>query len=211
MNGDTDEGSEGPRTLGKGRMDAFSDGVFAIAITLLVLDLAIRPPGSPFAQFQHGWSTYVAYFGSFLTIGSAWVAHNSLTDRLERVDPILLRLNILFLMFVVFLPFPTKLVAEALDEHEPAQRVASVVYGLTLLMIRIAFAVLAAYARREHLRLPGADDADLQDARRKFAIVVVVYSIAIVLALIAPIVAIVLYLLIAVFLFVPLRPSKEFY
>ena len=211
MNGETENGPEEMKTLSKGRMDNFSDGVFAIAVTLLVLDLATRQPGSPFSQFQQGWSSYVAYVGSFLTVGSAWIAHNSLTDRLERVDPVLLRLNILFLMFIVFLPFPTKLVAEALDEHRPAQQVAAVVYGLTLLTIRVAFALLAAYARREHLRRPGADDADLLDARRKFRVVVIVYSIAIVLSLIAPIVAIVLYMLIAVFLFVPLRPSKEYF
>ena len=68
---DEDQRDRGPSTLGKTRMDSFSDGVFAIAITLLVLDLATRAPGSPLQQFQHGWSSYVAYFGSFLTIGAA--------------------------------------------------------------------------------------------------------------------------------------------
>jgi uncharacterized membrane protein len=112
---------------------------------------------------------------------------------------------------VAFLPFPTRLVASALDESEATQRVAAVVYGITLLTIRIFFAIMAAYARREHLRRPGAEDTDLHDARRKFRVVVVVYAVAILFGILVPIVAIVLYLLIAVFLFIPLRPSKEFF
>ena len=95
-------------TLGKGRMEAFSDGVLAIAITLLVLDVAIRPPGSPVHQFLRGWPSYLAYLVSFLTIGGAWIAHHGLTDSLDRVDRIFLRLNLLFLLAVAFLPFPTR-------------------------------------------------------------------------------------------------------
>jgi len=206
---DDDESRSSGVLLSKVRMESFSDGVFAIAITLLVLDLAIRPPGTPFARFQHGWSTYLAYLGSFLTIGATWVAHNALTDRLESVDPIFLRLNLLFLLSVGFLPFPTRLVATALDEGEATQRVAAVVYGITLLVIRLLFALLTEYVRRgKHLRKPGADDADLIDARRKLPIVVAVYVVAILLSLVVPIVAIILYLLIAVFLFIPSRASR---
>ena len=114
-------------------------------------------------------------------------------------------------MTVAFLPFPTRMVAAALDQPAGFQRVASVVYGLTLLVIRLAFALVAAYARREHLRDEGVEDADVQDARTKFRIVVVVYAAAILLSLLAPLAAIVAYLLIAVFLFVPLRASREFF
>lgn len=170
---------ETPKTrasLGKARMEAFSDGVIAIAITLLVLDLAIRPPGSPLDQFLRGWPYYLAYLVSFLTIGAAWIAHNGLSDALDRVDPIFLRLNLLFLLAVSFLPFPTRLTADALNKGTAHQRVAAVVYGLTLLVIRVLFAALAAYAQREHLRQPRADDPDLQDARRKFRFVVVGYG-----------------------------------
>jgi len=208
---DSEETPRAPSTLSKTRMDSFSDGVLAIAITLLVLDLAIRPPGSPWAQFQHGWASYTAYIVSFLTIGAAWIAHNGLTDRLDRVDPVLLRLNLLFLLSVSFLPFPTRLVASALDEGEGSQRVAAVVYGITLLVIRLLFAILAAYARKKHLRRQGSEDSDLQDSRRKFRLALVVYVVAILVSLVSPGVAIILYLLIAVFLFVPLRPSKEFF
>ena len=81
-----DETSAQGNTLSKNRMEAFSDGVLAIAITLLVLEVAVRPPGSPLKQFLNGWPSYFGYVVSFLAIGAAWLAHNTLTDRLERVD-----------------------------------------------------------------------------------------------------------------------------
>jgi uncharacterized membrane protein len=152
------------RALSKNRMDAFSDGVLAIAITLLVLDLALRPPGSPLHQFFEGWPSYLAYLVSFLTIGSAWIDHSALTDRLERVDTVLLRLNLLFLMLVVFLPYRTRLVSRSLHESFAPEEVATVVYGITLLMIQLRFSVLEMYTRREHLRLPGADDPDVRES-----------------------------------------------
>ena len=124
------------RVLGKGRMEAFSDGVFAIAITLLVLDVAVHPPGTPLQQVLHAWPAYVAYVVSFLTIGAAWLAHTTLTDRLAHSDSIFLRLNLLLLLVVAFLPFPTRLVADAL-QHTDAERVAVTFYGLTLLAIRV--------------------------------------------------------------------------
>ena len=99
------------RMLSKGRMEGFSDGVLGFAITLLVLDLALRPPGTPLQQVLHAWPSYLAYLISFLTIGGAWLAHTGLTDQLERIDPVILRLNLLVLLAVTFLPFPTRLTA----------------------------------------------------------------------------------------------------
>ena len=125
-----------PRSFGKGRLEAFSDGVFAIAITLLVLDFAIHPPGSPLHQVLHIWPAFVAYLISFLTIGAAWLGHTALTDRLARTDSVLLRLNLLLLLAVTFLPFPTGLVGEALREPS-SERVFVTLYGCTLLAIRL--------------------------------------------------------------------------
>ena len=132
-------------------MEAFSDGVFAIAITLLVLDVAVHPPGTPLEQVLHAWPAYVAYVVSFLTIGAAWLAHTTLTDRLAHSDSIFLRLNLLLLLVVACLPFPTRLVAL---QHIDAERVAVTFYGLTLLAIRVLGTGLAEYARREHLYSP---------------------------------------------------------
>jgi len=202
---DDDEKAESGTGLAKGRMEAFSDGVLAIAITLLVLNLAIRPPGSPTHEFLNAWPSYVAYLVSFLTIGGAWVAHNSLTDRLNRVDSIFLRLNLLFLLAVAFLPYPTRLVAEALERNTDWERMAVTVYGLTILVVRLTFAVLVSYTRREHLRQERADDPDLREARKKTGIALVGYGVAIVVGLLAPPVAIAFYFALAVFLVVPFR------
>ena len=113
-------------------MEGFSDGVFGFAITLLVIDIAIHPPGTPLQQVLHAWPSYLAYVISFMTIGTAWLVHTAMTDQLAEVDPIFLRLNLLVLIVVVFLPFPTQLVADSL--HDPSsQRVFVTIYGLTLL------------------------------------------------------------------------------
>jgi uncharacterized membrane protein len=86
-------------------MVALSDGVFGFAMTLLVLDIAVRPPGTPLEQLLHAWPSYVAYVVSCLTIGGTWLLHTVLTERLARADPIFVRLNLLALLVVVFLPF----------------------------------------------------------------------------------------------------------
>ena len=92
---DPEDAPNGAASLSKTRLEAFSDGVFAIATTLLVLDIALHPPGSPLKQVLEAWPYYLAYLVSFLTIGGAWLAHTALTDRLARADAILLRLNLL--------------------------------------------------------------------------------------------------------------------
>ena len=103
----------GHRVLSKDRMEGFSDGVFGFAITLLVLDIALRPPGSPLERLLHAWPAFLAYIISFLTIGGAWLQHTALTDLLAQVDPLFLRLNLLVLLVVVFLPFPPTLAADS--------------------------------------------------------------------------------------------------
>ena len=154
--GDTPRGR---RSLGTDRLAAFSDGVFSIAATLLVLDIAVHPPGTPLQQVLHAWPAYLAYVVSFLTIGAAWLAHTTLTDRLTRSDPIFLQINLLVLLVVAFLPFPTRLTADALHSAG-AERVAVTLYGLTLLAIRILGSALDGYARREHLYSPQGDGRD---------------------------------------------------
>ena len=182
-----------PRSFGKGRLEAFSDGVFAIAITLLVLDFAIHPPGSPLHQVLHIWPSFVAYLISFLTIGAAWLGHTALTDRLARTDSVFLRLNLLLLLAVTFLPFPTGLVG-----------VFVTLYGCTLLAIRLLGFALDAYADSEHLYAAKADDEE-QRERRQLLPVVLAYAIAILIGIAFPVAAVWLYLAIAVYLVVPFR------
>jgi uncharacterized membrane protein len=186
-------------------MEGFSDGVLAFAITLLVVDIALRPPGSPTHQFFDAWPSYVAYFVSFFTIGAAWIAHHGLTDELDHVDPIFLRLNLLFLLAIALLPFPTRLMVEGLEKNAEWQRLAAVVYGVTLLVIRFLLTALAAYAFSRSLRKKDVADPDLDEARKKFYYAIAGYVLAIVIGLVVPEFAILLYFAVAVFLFVPFR------
>jgi uncharacterized membrane protein len=198
----------GRRVLSKGRMEGFSDGVFGFAITLLVLDIALHGRGTPLERVLHAWPAYLAYITSFLTIGGAWLLHTALTDQLARADPLFLRLNLLVLLVVVFLPFPTRLVAEALHDTS-GERVYVTMYGLTLLVIRILGFALDAYARHEHLYSPAGEGEELQSTQRKFLPVVIGYVTAIIIGLLLPVVAVALYFGIAVYLVVPFREAAR--
>ena len=194
----------GRRVLSKGRMEGFSDGVFGFAITLLVVDIALHPPGTALQQALHAWPAYLAYITSFLTIGGAWLLHTALTDQLARIDQLFLRLNLFLLLVVVFLPFPTRLMAEALNDTS-GERVYVTMYGLTILAIRLLGSALDAYARHEHLYSPAGEDEELQTTQRKFLPVVIGYVIAIIIGLLLPVVAAALYACLAVYLVVPFR------
>ncbi len=110
------EATPPPRRRGfrTGRLEAFSDGVFAIAVTLLVLDIAVTGDAGRDLLRAIGslWPSYLAYVASFSTIGAAWLGHNAITEYLERADAAFVRLNLLLLLLVSFLPFPTRLVAD---------------------------------------------------------------------------------------------------
>jgi uncharacterized membrane protein len=191
------------RWLSTDRLAAFSDGVFSIAATLLVLDLAVHPPGTLLHQVLRAWPGYVAYVVSFLTIGGTWLLHTALTDRLTRADPVFLQINLVLLLVVAVLPFPTRLVADALHEV-PDERVAVTIYGLTLLAIRLLGSALDAYARREHLYVQRKEGEEIYE-RRNPLIVVIVYVSAILIGLAVPQVAVALYFGIAVYLVLPFR------
>jgi uncharacterized membrane protein len=152
----------------------------------------------------HAWPGYLAYVVSFLTIGGAWLVHTTLTDRLTRSDPIFLQINLLVLLVAAFLPFPTRLVADALHQVG-AERVAVTIYGLTLLAIRVLGSALDAYARHERLYSPRGNGEELASPRRKLLPVVIGYVIAILIGLAVPVAAVALYFGIAVYLIVPFR------
>ena len=179
-------------------MEAFSDGVFAFAATLLGVDLAIHPPGTALHQVLEGWPSYLAYVISFLTIGAAWLAHTGLTDRLRQADPILLRLNLAVLIVVAWLPFPTRLVASALHDRSD-ERVFVTMYGLTLLAIRLLGATLDVYAQHEHLYSAHAYDQELTTDRRKRLPFIIACLIVILIGLALPELAVALYFGIAVY------------
>ena len=188
----------------------FSDGVYAFAATMLVLDLAVHPPGTPLQQVLHAWPGYLAYLVSFLTIGVSWLVHTALTDQLTRVDQLFLRLSLLVLLVVVFLPYPTRLVAEALRHDDlSGERVYVTLYGLTLLAIRLLGSALDAYARHEHLYSPAQEGEELRRTQRKFLPAVIGYVIAILIGLALPVAAVALYFGLAVYLVVPFREAAR--
>jgi uncharacterized membrane protein len=200
---------EARRFVGTTRLEAFSDGVFAIAITLLVLDLAIPDSGPALDRVLDAWPFYLAYVVSFLTIGAAWLAHTGITDRLTKADVGFLRLNLLLLLVVAVMPFPTRLVAEGLDDVS-GERVFVAMYGGALLAIRVLLYALDAYARRERLYAPGSVD-ETETVRRSILPVVGVYGVAIVIGLVQPAVAVGLYCGIAVVLMVPFGELRRLF
>jgi len=140
--------SEPDRSATK-RLEAFSDGVFAVAITLLVLDLH-DPPGNLAHGLGELWPHYATYVVSFLTIGIIWMNYHTAFDRIEWADRTLMVLNLLLLMFVTVIPFPTGLLADHLnggsDEH-----VAAAVYAGSLLTMGVWFFCLYLWSWRRGL------------------------------------------------------------
>ena len=145
------------------RLEAFSDGVFAVAITLLILDIKILPldpsgklPHDPklWSMLLGQWPALLAFVTSFSTIGVMWLNHHRLFKHIERTDTGLLLLNLLLLLLIVFVPVPTSLAAEYLAH--PDQHVAALVYSGTFLLLACCFIVLWRYATY-HNRLISKD------------------------------------------------------
>jgi uncharacterized membrane protein len=193
-------------SLRTSRMEAFSDGIFAIASTLLVLDLAIPAASLPDIgqRLLDQWPIYLAYLVSFATIGQAWLGHSVITQYLDRADSILLRLNLVLLLFVSVLPYPTHMLAEYFSSDN-AERVAVTVYGLNLLAINGFISVLWHYAVAEHLVRRDNSEADVRSLTSKLDPSLVSYAVVIGIGLLQPEVAVALYLAIALFVIIPFR------
>jgi uncharacterized membrane protein len=166
------------------RAEAFSDGVFAIAVTLLVLDLHVPVVRHELLQaLVSEWPSYAAYVVSFATIGIIWVNHHSLFDRLRRVDRPLLFLNLLLLLTVSVLPFPTSVFARYLDQPEAGP--AAAFYCGSMVLLGIAFGAVLVYASRR----PGLlteEAAQAIDGRYifRFTIGGPIYALAMLVALV---------------------------
>jgi uncharacterized membrane protein len=145
--------------MDRSRLEAFSDGVFAVAITLLALNLAVAGPGhGPLAhQLADRWPAFVAYLISFFTIGIIWVNHHALVSNLAAVSRLLLFLNLVLLLFVVMVPFATATVAEYLAHGGFDARVAVAVYGIVLEGMSVGFALMLEWSLgdgRTHVAVP---------------------------------------------------------
>jgi len=189
------------RRWSTGRVEAFSDGVFAIAITLLVLDIKLEP-----SAYDHlaralvdEWPSYLAYVTSFLTVGAVWMAHHSLFARLRFVDATLMQINILLLMIAAFLPFPTTVLAAALDGSRSAERTAVVLYGATAGTIELLLAAAWRHAARQRELVASGEGADLAPRPRGRGVISAgLYAVAVLFGLLVfPRLAAVGYLLVA--------------
>ena len=185
------------------RVEAFSDGVMAIAITLLVLDLKVPAvedlgPTGLLGALAARWPSYVAYLAAFLTIGIIWLNHRTLVDRIARFDAHLHWLNLTLLLGVATLPFPTSLVAEYVQRGGPDASVATALYGLTATLMALPWGFIWRHlAARPELLEPGFDAAYARAEWRRGTIGVPIYAVATLVALVAPLVSLLLYLSIA--------------
>lgn len=147
------------------RVEAFSDGVFAIAITLLILEIKVPSPGSGqlSAQLLRQWPSYVSFVISFAFIGIMWINHHRLFTHIKRCDDILLIFNLLLLLGVTAVPFPTSVLAAYLGQRD--QQTAALLFNGTYCFIAIAFNVLWRYASSRNRRLL-AKDVDIASVAR---------------------------------------------
>jgi len=167
--------------VGRGRIEAFSDGVFAVAITVLALNLAVAGPGhgSLARQLTDHWPSFVAFAISFFTIGIIWVNHHALFATLKAIDRPLVFWNLLLLFFVVSIPFATATMASYLRGGGPDAGLAMAVYEAVFAGMSLAFGVVFFYALSRHL-LPVSDDpAERRTVTVRFLIGNAAYLIAI--------------------------------
>jgi uncharacterized membrane protein len=186
---------------GTARLETFSDGVFAIAATLLILEIGVEEPlHGPLGDALFDlWPSYLAYATSFLTIGIIWVNHHAIFELIGRVDRTLLFLNTLFLMIVAFFPFPTKLVAEFLTKEDD-ELPAVLAYGCTLTLMAIVYNALWLYsALGRRLIAEGASQARVRETTESFAPGSFLYAAATGLAFASPVASVLVTLGIAVF------------
>jgi uncharacterized membrane protein len=180
----------------KGRLEAFSDGVFAVAITLLALNLAIAGPGHGALVVQLGrhLPADAAYLISFFTIGVIWVNHHALFDQLPQVDRVILFLNLLLLLFVVAIPFATSTMAAYLESGPQSDAaLAAAIYGWVMVGMSLGFSLVLRHALVSGF-IPGATTARARwAAQARFGAGTLVYVAASVLAFVNPWIALVLY------------------
>jgi uncharacterized membrane protein len=164
------------------RLEAFSDGVFAVAITLLVLEINVPGGENLWHQLKEEWPSFASFFVSFWVIGIIWVNHHGVLDHLKRANRPVLYLNLLVLMTVVFIPFSTALMADHLKSNAD-ETVAALVYSAAFFAMGLSFGTFWTYIthRRESLGVELTDE-EVRQTSRGFLIGNPFYAAAIVVA-----------------------------
>ena len=196
--------------MSTGRLEAFSDGVIAVAITLLVLNIGVPS----FAETRHyglatalgrNWPVYAAFVTSFLTIGIIWINHHVMIQRLREPDHMILFLNLLLLMSIAVLPFATSLMATYLKQSQ-GQHLAAGIYSGAFLVMAVFFATLNRHimlVKPHRLR----EELPLERRRqilRRTVSGVIPYAVATVLAVVSPYATLAICLALAVFYAFPI-------
>jgi uncharacterized membrane protein len=180
--------------MNKFRLEAFSDGVFAIVITLLVLD--IRLPEVSYAELPHAlemiFPKIISYVLSFAVIGLYWMGHHYYFRLLEKTNGVFIWLNILLLLLISFIPFPTSLLGTYQFQTIPV-----LMYGVNLLAVNVVSMIMLVYLRRRpELAVPDLNSRVVKNFWRLFVITNGTYVIAIALSFFIPFLSYSLYLLI---------------
>ena len=202
-------GGSAGRDNDTGRIEAFSDGVFAIAITLLIIEIGVphledEPPGTTLPQALVGlWPSYLGYVIGFLQIGVIWANHHNRFRFIERSDHGLLFLNILFLMCVAFIPFPTALLAEYLERTASERETAGVIYAGTLAVTAVFFTLLWLYAAANRLVDRNLDPSLVRAMTRRYLLGTVAYLLVFVLAYVNVAASLILIVILALLFVLP--------
>jgi uncharacterized membrane protein len=182
--------SEAVEAAETGRIEAFSDGVFAIAITLLVIELKLPDTehGSVWHGLVHAWPQFAAYLTSFFIIGIMWANHHSMFRSIVRTDRTLLFLNLLLLLWTTLLPFPTRLVAENLRDGGANAAQAAAVYSANLTLAAIAFSLIWMRAVRggRLLATPIGSSRDEWHSIGRFSVGTLLYTATIGISFVSP-------------------------
>ena len=196
--------------MDRSRLEAFSDGVIAVAITLLALDLTVAGPGHGHLvhQLHDKWPAFVAYLISFFTIGIIWVNHHALVRTIKTVDRPLLFLNLVLLLFVVAIPFATATVADYLSVPNDDTPVAMMLYGGVFLGMSAGFGAIFEWTLHGHRVYQPLPPEQHWAARRRFVGGGLVYAVAIVVAFFSAIASFVIIGLVAVYYIFERTPAS---
>lgn len=189
-----------------GRIETFSDGIFAVAITLLVLNIQVPSirqinDAGLSSILLSGWPAYLAFITSFATVGIMWINHHRLFNHIKWSNDALLAINLILLLLVVFVPFPTALLADYL---EPGYRIPAAIYSATFVLLAICFNSLWRYASHNNRLLDKkADPLAVQNITRQYRFGPLFYLVAFGLAFLYPPASVIWNLLLALFFALP--------
>jgi uncharacterized membrane protein len=191
------------RPRGLGRVEAFSDAVLAIVLTLLVLDLLPEGAQSP-AELLENWPTYLAYLAAFLTIGIIWLNHNQALSRIRIAHPVVLVLNLGILLGASLMPWPTALISTALEVGERPDQIAAIfVFSIVGVVISVPWLALDLYLMRHPELLESPDDvAWMRGHARVSWLTISAAVVSIALSFASPLASLVVYVLVSATFFV---------